>query len=94
MKISRDIDGKTHTFELTNQELYEAFTEQEHSFDCDDVRDFLYAFEDEDLIEQFGVGSEEILESLDDIAYEMRRMMDKYGVDLDYAREEAIRSAF
>lgn len=92
MEIKREIDGKSYVFKLTERELYEAFSEQEHRFDCDDVRDMLYAFEDVDLVESYGADAEEILESLDDIAYEMRRQMNKYGVDMDFAREEAIRA--
>lgn len=92
MEIKREIDGKTYVFKLTGDELYRAFWEQEHNFDCDDVRDYLYGFEDADLIDSFGADSKEIEENIDDIAYEMRRQMDKYDVDMDYAREEAIRA--
>lgn len=91
MQIHREVMGCQCTFELTADELFRAFQEQEHSFDCDAVRDLVYCFEDADLIESFGADSAEILGLTDDIAYEMRRQMDKYGIDMDYAREEAIR---
>lgn len=92
MEIKREIDGKSYVFKLTEQEVYDAYAEQEHVFDCDDIRDFLYGWEDEDLIDSFGYDAGEIKENIEDIACEMRRQINKYGVDMEYAREEAIRS--
>ena len=92
MVIKREVDGKTLEFELTGKELYEAYRVQEHRFDCDDIRDMLYTYDDEeDFVETFGFDWTEVEDNIDDIAYEMRRQMDKYGVDMDYAREEALR---
>lgn len=75
MIISREINGENVSFELTEHELFSAYVEQEHEFDKDYVR---------------GLVSESTTEEkIDEIACEMRRMMNKYDVNIDYAFDEA-----
>ena len=94
MKITREINGKTHTFELTEDELYNAYFEQEHIFDVDDISSFFDELDDGDIMSEYGKTREEVKWHYDEIAYEMRRQMDKYDVDMWYARGEAIRQVF
>jgi len=90
MKIKRKIDGKEFEFELTNDELWNAYEEQQHKYDLDDVDTQFCFYTDEELMNTYQKTREEIRKLYPDIAYEMRRMMDKYDVDMEYARDEAI----
>lgn len=90
MNITREIDGKLIVFELTNEELYNAFREQEFRFDRNDIEDYFYAFDEDELQEEYDMSRAEIEELFDDMAHEMRRNMDKYEMSWDYARDHAI----
>ena len=90
MKIKRKIDGKEFEFELTNDELWNAYEEQQHKYDLDDVDTQFCFYTDEELMNTYHKTREEIKKLYPDIAYEMRRLMDKYDVDMEYARDEAI----
>ena len=89
MKIVRGVNGTEVEFELTDQELREAYYEQQHKFDIEDIE---WAFEDvseEEIIETYGLPLEEIKPLLDRIAYRYR----KYRNDDEgwtYDRDEAI----
>ena len=90
MKIKRLVNGKEQEFELTEDELYAAFSEQEFKFDRADVTDYFLAFDIEDIEEEYGMTMKEIESKFNEIAYEMRRNIDKYDMDWTYARDEAI----
>ena len=92
MTITREIDGKVREIELTPSEIYGAYVIQEFEFYKDDIRDVICGMSDEDVQECFGVSMSEFEELLDDMTYEMRRMINKYDVSREYARDEAIRS--
>lgn len=92
MKISREIDGKTYEFELTRDEIYRAFNEQEHIYDVADIEDVVFYMEEEEVLVEYGVSKESFLAMKDEMAYEKRRNMDKYDMSWDYARDEAISS--
>lgn len=78
MKIGREINGIEYEFELTDNELFNAFEEQEHKFDTENVKNrFIDVISDE---------------LAGDLAYEVRRQMDKYDLSFDYAFGEAITS--
>lgn len=86
MKIKRTINGIEHEFELTKQERLDAYCEQEHIWDaayvwyiCSEEIEEMYKNEDE----QDGF--------VEDIAYEMRRQIDKYDVSEWYALDEAFK---
>lgn len=76
---------------LSSQELYDAYCEQEHKFDKEDVvseLENLAQANDQDIC---GLPYDEITdEMIEAMADEKRRQMDKYGADWDYARDEAI----
>lgn len=40
MTIKREVNGQMMEFELTERELRDAYFEQEHNFDMEDVRNF------------------------------------------------------
>lgn len=75
MKITREINGVQHEFELTANELYNAHAEQEHIYDTANVKNAISDLSD-------GLAS--------DLAYEVRRQIDKYDLDFDYALGEAV----
>ena len=87
MKIERN--GKQ--YELTPEELFLAYTEQEHIWDVSSCQANLESYDEESFREEFGIGKDEARSKLDDIAYEMRRQIDKYDLDFDYARDCAFR---
>ena len=76
MTITRIVNGQNLEFELNSQELFEAYTEQEHKWDVSDV-DARYGH----LLTD---------EQVDALAREMRRQRDKYDLDFETAMEEAL----
>lgn len=84
MKIKRTINGIEYEFELTKQERFDAYCEQEHVWDADYVRN-IYGEE----IEQMCKNEDEQDSFIEDVACEMRRQIDKYGVSQEYALDEA-----
>lgn len=82
-------DGKEIT--LTQDELCKAYFEQQFYFDQDDVRTLFDSFDDEDLMDNYGMTREQLESLTEDIAVEMRRNIDKYDMDWYYARDEAVR---
>lgn len=90
MKIKRLVSGKEQEFELTADELYAAYREQEFKFDRADVADYFLAFDNEYIEEEYGMTTKEVESKFNEIAYEMRRNIDKYDMDWTYARDEAI----
>ena len=51
MKIERIINGETVTIELTESEMWDAYREQEHIFDMEDVRSWFDEMDDDSLPE-------------------------------------------
>lgn len=90
MTIKRIVNGEELEFELTDNELTGAYFEQQYLFDIQDVRDAVIGWEDDDVIGVYGINMETFLKLSDEMAVEMRRNIDKYDMDWDYAREEAI----
>lgn len=62
--------------ELTKQELFEAYTEQQHIWDVSNTKSYL--------------GDVYTDEEIDAIAYDARRQADKYDLAWDDAVEEAL----
>lgn len=99
MKIKREINGQVMEFELTSEELYSAYLEKEHEYDCQDIQDELesYNFNDEtrkDFFDIYGIPLEKVLsndELTDDLAYEKRHNQDHYGMNWDSARDDAFK---
>lgn len=92
MKIKREINGQMIEIELTEQELYQAYCEQEEIFDrdsCDNYFEMMYCHEKwyEDVDE------ESRLNIVEAAATELRRNINKYDMSWDYAMDEAFRSS-
>lgn len=82
----------TVEIELTDDELWSAYKEKEYQFDLQDIQDSIDCYEEEEIEETFGVAPE-ILQKLEpQMAYEKRRNEDKYGMNWDFARDEAIKT--
>ena len=88
MTIKRTIDGKEHEFVLTSGELFDAYYEQEHICDVDYV-DIQLESELFEEIEDVCVDEADREEIAEEIAYEMRRQINKYDLPLEYAFTEA-----
>lgn len=84
MKIKRTINGIEYEFELTEQERFDTYCEQEHIWDVDYV-----AAEYEEEAKRTCKTEAEIDALIEDIAYKMRRLVNKYGVSEEYALDEA-----
>ena len=90
MKIKRTIDGKEFEFELTQQELYDAFAEQEFKFDLSSVRSYFEDYSDDDIMDEYGRTRKELEACFEDIAVALRRNMDKYDMSFEYALPTAV----
>lgn len=94
MTITRVIDGKTMEFELLPHERLQAYIEQEHLYDIDDVRQALHVdWPDKFRLaaSEYGLRPENITpDVIDDIASEFREIVNKYDFPADDAIQEAI----
>lgn len=77
-------------FELTDDELIDAYFEQQSKFDEEDVLNILDGMTTEDIESIFKVTKETFIKLAPEIADEMRRSMDKYGIPWEEARANAV----
>ena len=91
MKIKREIHGEPMEIELTDTELYNAYEEQQFLFDKQDVLDLICGWTEHDITQSFGIDRQTYESYAEDMACEMRRNINKYGMDYDAARDEAVR---
>lgn len=86
MIIKRIINGKEIEIELTKEEVYDAYCEQEHKWDiesCEDHYDCVYYGED-------WYHDENIRRCIiEEASMRLRRYIDKYEMSFDYAIAEA-----
>ena len=94
MQITREVNGKPQTFELTATELYNAYKEQQHRFDRNDIEDLICGLSNDEVTESYGVDKQVFTSKIDDIANEMRRNIDKYDISWSDARYEAVLEVF
>ena len=94
MKIRRTIDGKEVEIELTSDELYEAFVEQQAAFDLEDVRFYFADYTDEDFQREYGITRAEAEELFESVAFHLRRNIDKYDMMFEYALPAAVEDVF
>lgn len=85
MKITREINGATVEIELTDNELWSAYAEQEHKSDIEDVRNVLTDYEDVEckgpitwIRDNEDENSAVVLtdDDIDQIAYRLRKFYD------------------
>lgn len=81
MTITREIDGKTYTFELTEQEQRSCFEEQQRKYDENDVEYFIKDYFDDakEFSEVFEMTPEQALSWKEKIASRKRKYQDEYG---------------
>lgn len=91
MKIQRTINGNRYTIELLPGELIDAFYEQQDKFDIESIVFYGEEMTDAELEREYGCTYSEFLSLKEEMAREMRRAMDKYGMNFEYARDYAIR---
>ena len=89
MKIQRIIRGLEVEIELTSDELFRAYSEQEHKFDIDDILEELETG-DEDTDNYNDIPIAWLKENVSEIAYLKRRNIDKYGLEWREAVRQAI----
>lgn len=92
MTITREIklsNGQTTQLSITlsNKELSEAYYEQEHNFDKQDVETEL---EDEDFETNYNYSTEKLTPYISEIAYLKRKYIDKYDIEWQDALHDAI----
>ena len=91
MKIQRTINGVKFNIELLPEELVEAYYEQQHKFDVEDIVSYGEMFEQKELIDYLGCDYKTYISLKEEMANEMRKNMDKYEMTYPYARDEAVR---
>lgn len=79
-------------YTLTQDELFEAYEEQQHIWDYDYCKSMLDELDARYFRSEYGISKTQAKEMLDDIAYEMRQQIDKYDIDDDDARDVAFRT--
>ncbi len=90
MIVKRIIDGDEINIELTDRELIDAFYEQEHLFDIEDVQDKLAEMDDDEFAEYGLTRSYVDKDDIDEIAHKKRYRINKYGMNWESATEDAI----
>ena len=92
MTITRHIDGMTIGIELTKDELFTAYCEQQEIFDISSCANHLDSnYQDEAWYPN--LTEEKRRELLEEAAAELRRNIDKYDMHFDYAMSEAFKEA-
>lgn len=87
MKIVRD----GQEIELTEQERRQAYWEQQHIFDVEDIETALDGETDERIEESYGLNREQMNSLADMMAHRLRAYIWKYDMDFEYALPSAIR---
>lgn len=92
MVIKRQFGSAMKEIELTEAELRRAFYEQQRIFDKTDMEYHIEEVEDWLLDEGFLKENIEMLsDHAEELGEEMRRNMDKYDMDWDSAKDEALK---
>ena len=89
MKIHREIGGVSYDFELTEEELFIAYYEQESLFDESNVVELVADLDDDAVLASYGIHKEEFLALRGQIADQMREYIDSGNVLWYDAREFA-----
>ena len=90
MEITREINGELHTFEITSQEMLDAYYEQEFKNDRYDMEEYIHQIEEDDFVETYGRSLADAEKELDELAYLLRKNIDKYDMHWTDARDEAL----
>ncbi len=91
VEVTREIGGQSVTIQLTEDELFFAYQEQQWLFDLESIRQELEAQPDEELAAQYGLTLSELEPLQREMAAKLRSCLNK-EMSWDYALSEAIRS--
>ena len=94
MKIKRKINGKEYEFELTCEELRNAYYEKERFYDTEDVKNYISNMSKEEFKEYSIKEESELLDNeelLSKIAYRKRKYIEEFGMIWSEATREALR---
>lgn len=91
MEITREICGQHITIQLTEDELFLAYQEQQSLLDLESIRQELEAQPDEELAAQYGLTLSELEPLQGAMAAKLRNCLNK-EMSWDYALSEAIHS--
>lgn len=97
MTIHRNIDGKELSFELSKDEIYEAYYEAQEDFDVEDVSEYTEEFlerynENPDNYSKYNehISEDDVMEHIYDIAREYRQLANQ-RFDWQNTADEAFR---
>ncbi len=88
--ITRNINGTELSIPLTDVEIYSAYKYLQGLFDEQDVRNLILDMSNDEIKKKYGISKKKFEALIPDMAIEMRRNIDKYDVDWEYAREEDV----
>lgn len=92
MTIKRVVNGVEMEFELTHDELFNAYCEQEHKWDVQACKDYFYdTYSDEEWFENTSKKTKQCV--IEAAAINMRRYINKYDMDFYSACSGAIDEA-
>lgn len=90
MKITRTVNGQELEFELTPDEMYEAYLEKQYQFDMDNVSDFIQWHFDGVIPGPAIVECIADREWIKDTAAEVRRCVNKYETEYNWQLQETV----
>lgn len=90
MKIKRNILGTEVEIELTAQEMYDVFTEEQRLFDISDIKMTFEGLDAAEIAESYDTQWSEIEPLIPEMARRYRKYMNDYSDDWVYQRDEAI----
>lgn len=76
--------------ELTDEEMWAAFTEKSNDCDIQDVLDEIREFTEENFKMSYGCSKDEAIAKADKIARVMRKNIDSWGMEHDSAVRDAL----
>ncbi len=92
MVITRVFDDQEYHIELTEQEISDAYEEYRCKDDLLTVCDFINACDEDYCIDVYEAHKEDIQSAVIDIVEYTRFLIDEYGMGIDDAIDEAIKS--
>lgn len=90
MKIKRFVNGTEVEIELTAQEMYDVFTEEQRLFDIGDIKMTFECLDAAEIAESYDMPWTEIEPLIPEMARRYRKYMNDYSEDWIYQRDEAI----
>ena len=90
MTIKRNILGTEVEIELTAQEMYDVFAEEQRLFDISDIKMTFEGLDAAEIAESYDMSWTEIEPLIPEMARRYRKYMNDYSEDWIYQRDEAI----